>query len=271
MAPKKDDSKAAQMKDGGSKSSATTNTGPGAQSSGPTTRSKAKAAAETLARTSLLPKSIPVFGLNLPKASTISSNILEGKGETAALGAKDTAAMLEEEFSKPSVPQRSALKFGHDDKEIEDSASYDFSSSSGTPRSKLNLSDISADTQKPKRLIPMSSRSEIQFGSIDPVDLASPAPATLPSINRGNDDNVTESGGLDDEGWTLVTRIRKRNSKSHHSQHVQSNCISAKPKARKQQRKRNATKVAFAKGFIYPKATHPYYLMGVLPKVNTSS
>ena len=55
MAPKKDDSKAAQMKAGGSKSSATTNTGLGVQSSGPTTRNKATAAAETLARTLLLP------------------------------------------------------------------------------------------------------------------------------------------------------------------------------------------------------------------------
>ena len=73
MAPKKDDSKAAQMKVGGSKSSATTNTGPGSQSFSPTTRSKAKADVEMLTRTLLLPKSIPVFGSNLPKISTIFS------------------------------------------------------------------------------------------------------------------------------------------------------------------------------------------------------
>ena len=51
--------------------------------------------------------------------------------------------MLEEAFSKPFVPKKSTSKSGHDDKEIEDSASSDSSSSSGTPRSKLNLPDIS--------------------------------------------------------------------------------------------------------------------------------
>ncbi|GFY91094.1 hypothetical protein Acr_07g0012900 [Actinidia rufa] len=131
------------MKAGGSKSSAITKTGPGAQSFGPTTRSKAKAVAEMLAPTSILPKSILGFCSNLPKTSTIFSNLLEGKGETAALGAKDTAAMLEEAFSQLFMPQRSTLKSRHDDKEIEDSASSDSSSSSGTPRSKLNLPDIS--------------------------------------------------------------------------------------------------------------------------------
>ena len=55
------------MKAGGSKSSATTNTGLGAQSSGPTTQSKAKAAVETLARTVLLPKPIPVFWFKFTK------------------------------------------------------------------------------------------------------------------------------------------------------------------------------------------------------------
>ena len=104
IAPKKDDSKAAQMKAGGSKSSATTNTGPGTQSSDPTTLSKTKATAEILAQTSLLPKLILVFGSNLPKTSTIFSNLLEGKGETAALGAKDTTTILEKVFLKPSMP-----------------------------------------------------------------------------------------------------------------------------------------------------------------------
>ncbi|GFZ14419.1 hypothetical protein Acr_24g0006090 [Actinidia rufa] len=127
-----DDSKATPMKTGGSKSSATTNTGPGTQSSGPTTRSKAKAAVETLAPTSLLPKSTPVFGSNLPKTSTIFPNLQEGKGETTTLEAKDAAAMLEEAFSKPSVPQKSSSKSRYDDKEIEDSASSDPSSSSNT-------------------------------------------------------------------------------------------------------------------------------------------
>ncbi|GFS31041.1 hypothetical protein Acr_00g0015320 [Actinidia rufa] len=132
MAPKEDNSKAAQMKAGGSKSSATTNTGPGTQSSSPTTRSKAKAVVETLAQTSLLPKLTPVFGSNLPKTSTIFPNLQEGKGETVTLGAKDTAVMLEEAFSKPSVPQNFASKSRYDDKEIEDSASSDSSSSFDT-------------------------------------------------------------------------------------------------------------------------------------------
>ncbi|GFY91302.1 hypothetical protein Acr_07g0014980 [Actinidia rufa] len=102
MALKKDDSKTAQMKARGSKSSTTTNTGLSA--SGLTTQSKAKATAETLARTSLLSKPTPIFGLNLSKTSTISSNLLEDKGETAVLGAKDATTMLEEAYSKPSVP-----------------------------------------------------------------------------------------------------------------------------------------------------------------------
>ena len=41
------------------------------------------------------------------------------------------------------MPQRSASKSGHDDEEIEDSASSDSSFSSSTPQSKLNLPDIS--------------------------------------------------------------------------------------------------------------------------------
>ena len=60
------------------------------------------------------------------------------------------------------------------------------------------------ETQKPKRLISMSSRSKIQFGSIDSVDLASLALSMLSSINGDNDDNVIESADLDDKGWTKV-------------------------------------------------------------------
>ena len=56
------------------------------------------------------------------------------------------------------------------------------------------------ETQKPERLIPMSSRSEIQFGMIDLVDLSSHVLSTLPFINGGSDDNVIESASLDDEG-----------------------------------------------------------------------
>ncbi|GFZ19590.1 hypothetical protein Acr_28g0002950 [Actinidia rufa] len=143
MAPKNDDSKVAQMKAGGSKSSVTTYTGPSTQSFGPTTQSKAKAAAEMLASTSLLPKPIPVFGLNLPKISIISSNLFKGKGEVTALGSKKIAAMLEEAFSKSFIPQKSTFKSGHDNEQVEDSASSDSSSSFDTPRSKLNLPDIS--------------------------------------------------------------------------------------------------------------------------------
>ncbi|GFS40205.1 hypothetical protein Acr_00g0067160 [Actinidia rufa] len=78
MAPKKDDSKAAQMQAGGSKSSATTNT---------------------------------AWALKVPIQQ---------------------------------LEARSASKFGHDDIEIEDSANSRSSSSFGTPRSKLNLPDLSA-------------------------------------------------------------------------------------------------------------------------------
>ena len=59
---------------------------------------------------------------------------------------------------------------------------------------------LNEETQKPERLIPMSSRSEIQFGLIDPVDLALLALLMLSSINEGNSDNVTKLAGLDDEG-----------------------------------------------------------------------
>ncbi|GFZ21692.1 hypothetical protein Acr_29g0008540 [Actinidia rufa] len=67
-----------------------------------------------------------------------------GKGEIAALEAKGVATILDEAFSKPSVPQKSTSKSKYDDKEIEDSASSASNSSSDTPRSKLNLPDISA-------------------------------------------------------------------------------------------------------------------------------
>ena len=69
---------------------------------------------------------------------------------------------------------------------------------------------LNEETQKPERLIPMLSRSKIQFELIDPVDLAPPALSMLSSINGDNSDNVTELTGLDDEGWTLVTRRRKK-------------------------------------------------------------
>ena len=66
----------------------------------------------------------------------------------------------------------------------------------------------------------MLSRSKIQFGSIDPINLALPSFSTLSSINGKNDDNLTEPVGLDDEGLTFVTHKRKRNPKSHRSQRM---------------------------------------------------
>ena len=76
MTPKKDDSEAAQMKAEGSKSSATTNTGPSDQSFGLTTQIKAKATVAMLAQTSLLLKPTLIFCSNLPKTSIIFSNLL---------------------------------------------------------------------------------------------------------------------------------------------------------------------------------------------------
>ena len=110
MAAKKADSKTVQTKVGGSKSSTATKTGLDTQSSSPTTRSKAKATAETLAQASLLPKSTPIFGSDLPKTSTTSSSLLGNKEEIATLGAKDAAITMEEAFSKSSVSQKSASK-----------------------------------------------------------------------------------------------------------------------------------------------------------------
>ncbi|GFY96951.1 pre-mRNA-processing-splicing factor [Actinidia rufa] len=98
----------------------------------------------------------------------------EGKGETTALGAKDAVVMLEEVFSKPSVPQKSASKSRYDDKEIEDSASSDSSSSFDTPRSKLNLPDISVGSFSsvafvlPKIHISKSNAPLLPYGELFP-------------------------------------------------------------------------------------------------------
>ncbi|KAL6983871.1 hypothetical protein U1Q18_017244, partial [Sarracenia purpurea var. burkii] len=64
MAPKNDSSKALQIKEGDSKLSMAGKTGSSSntQSTGPVTRSKAKATAQTLFQASLLPKPSPVFG-----------------------------------------------------------------------------------------------------------------------------------------------------------------------------------------------------------------
>ena len=74
------------------------------------------------------------------------SDLLEGKGETAVLETNDIAAILEEAFFKPSMPQRSASISRHDGKEIENSTSYDSNSSSGIARSKLNLPNVSTSS-----------------------------------------------------------------------------------------------------------------------------
>ncbi|KAH7845105.1 hypothetical protein Vadar_021840 [Vaccinium darrowii] len=136
MAPKNDSSKAPKV--AGSKPSTTAKIDSGSHSVGPTTQSKAKDVAQTSAQPSLLPKPNPAFGVDLPEAPpTLPSALKEKDGASTTEEKKDVETKVE----NPSLHSSMALEFTsevHKDLEVDDSSSFDSTSSQSTPQSKLD-------------------------------------------------------------------------------------------------------------------------------------
>ncbi|KAH7865724.1 hypothetical protein Vadar_010358 [Vaccinium darrowii] len=105
----------------------------------------------------------------------------------------------------------------------------------------------------------------IQFGSFDPIEVVLRHSTQQHGGNSCNREEVIENN---DEGWTLVTRKKKRATSAKHPRDKELKPSPKKIKARRQQRKRKVKKTTFnlSEEVLVQKPRTPFTLWDFLPE-----